>query len=316
MSDDADGIARHAEPVRLHTFLWLSIFAALATMGLKLAAWGLTGSVSLLSDALESVVNLAAAVVAFLAVRYAERPADQDHAYGHEKIEYFSSGLEGGLVLLAGVSIIWVAVERLVRPQERLDLDIGLLLAGLASLINLAVAVVLIRVGKARDSIAVEAGGRHLMSDVWTSGGILVGLGLVWFTGWKVLDPVMALLVAIWILWIGFDLMRRSFHGLMDRSLPDEEVRVLRETVQSFLGPEMAFHALRTRQSGPRRFADFHLLVPGAMTVQAAHDLANQIEAALAQSLPAFSTTIHVEPIEDRTSHEDLVIPPAGQVLN
>lgn len=304
--ESPSAVHAHDHPVALHSFLWLSILAALTTMGLKLAAWLMTGSVSLLSDALESVVNLAAAVVAFLAVRYAGRPADREHAYGHEKIQYFSSGLEGGLVLLAGASIIWVAGERLVNPQERLTLDLGLLLAGVAAAINAAVAVTLIRVGRARHAIAVEADGQHLMTDVWTSVGVLVGLGLVWLTGWVWLDPLLALAVAVVILWTGFDLMRRSFDGLMDRSLPDEELAVLRGVVTEFLGPDMTFHALRTRRSGPRRFADFHLLVPGAMTVQEAHDLANRIEAALAAALPELSATIHIEPIEDRTSHDDL----------
>lgn len=296
----------HAMPA--HSFLWLSIVAALVTMVLKTAAWGLTGSVSLLSDAMESVVNLVAAVVALLAVRYAGRPADRDHAYGHEKIEYFSSGLEGGLVLLAGVSIIWVAVRHLLAPTA-LDLDVGLLLATLAAGINLAVALVLLRVGKARRSIALEADAHHLLTDVWTSIGVLVGLVLVWLTGWVLLDPILALVVAVVILWTGFDLMRRSFNGLMDRALPDEEVALLRATVEAHLLPNMTFHAVRTRQAGMRRFADFHLLVPGAMSVQASHDLVNRIEAALVEALPELSVTVHIEPIEDRTSHEDIEVP-------
>jgi cation diffusion facilitator family transporter len=298
----------HSSRTPLHSFLWLSILAAVVTMALKLAAWAMTGSVGLLSDALESVVNLVAGVVAFLAVRYAGRPADSDHAYGHEKIEYFSSGIEGGMVLVAGLGIIWIAIPHFFKP-EPLVLDLGLVLAALAAGINLAVALVLLRVGKARKSIALEADGHHLMTDVWTSVGVIAGLCLVWLTGWVVLDPILAILVAVVILWTGFDLMWRSFNGLMDRALPEAEMTLLRETVQSHLGPNMTFHALRTRQAGMRRFADFHLLVPGAMTVQASHDLANAIEGALARAMPELSVTIHIEPIEDRTSHEDIEVP-------
>lgn len=306
----------HDHRVQLHSFLWLSILAALLTMGIKLVAWAVSGSVSLLSDALESIVNLVAAIVALIAVRYAGRPADQTHAYGHEKIEFFSSGLEGGLVLVAGLSIIGVAVDHLVHPPERLVLDLGLILTTVATLINLAVGMVLIRVGKQRSSIAVEADGHHLLTDVWTSIGVVLGLLLVWFTGWTLLDPIMAILVALVILWTGFNLMWRSFDGLMDRSLPEEQIHLMRGTVQTFLNAEMAFHALRTRQAGSRQFADFHLLVPGHTTVQEAHDLSNRIEAALNQLLPDLCITIHVEPIEDRSSHEDLAGYPPDQVLN
>lgn len=297
----------HGHETPLHSFLWLSIAAALTTMALKFAAWAMTGSVGLLSDALESVVNLVAAVVALLAVRYAGRPADRDHSYGHEKIEYFSSGIEGGLVWVAGISIVWVAVRRLLAPTP-LDLDFGLILAAIAAVINWAVATVLLRVGKARKSIALEADAHHLMTDVWTSVGVLGGLGLVWWTGWQILDPILAIVVALVILWTGFDLMRRSFNGLMDRSLPEIEVHLMRQIVSKHLKANMTFHALRTREAGMRRFADFHLLVPGAMSVQEAHDLSNEIEADLFRAMPELSVTVHIEPIEDRTSHEDLPV--------
>jgi len=283
----------------------LSILAALSTMALKVAAWRLTGSVGLLSDAAESLVNLTAAIVAFLALLYAARPVDRDHTYGHEKIEFFSSGLEGSLVFLAAVAIAWSAIDRLVRGGELQRLDLGLALCLGAALINLAVARVLLRAGRRYQSIVLEADGQHLMTDVWTSAAVLGGLGLAWLTNALWLDPLLALVMAIHILGTGWRLVRRSFDGLMDRALPDEEVAQLRETIETHLGPGMAFHALRTRRAGSRRFADFHLLVPGEMTVAEAHALADRVEAVLRTTLVNLEVTIHLEPIEARSSWED-----------
>jgi cation diffusion facilitator family transporter len=285
--------------------LQLSIAAALLTLGLKGLAWWLTGSVSLLSDALESIINLAAAVAAYAAVWYAARPADASHPFGHEKIEYFSSGLEGGLILVAAGGIAWTAVERLIHPRPLEGLTLGLGLSLLAACINGLVAWMLLHVGRKHGSIVLEADGQHLMTDVWTSAGVLAGLGLVAWTGQYWLDPVLALLVAANILWTGASLVWRSFKGLMDAALPEEELEAIRTAVRAQLEPGMDFHALRTRQAGRRRFADFHLLVPGRMTVQSAHDLMNRIEKAVEEALPGLEVTVHVEPAESHEAWHD-----------
>jgi cation diffusion facilitator family transporter len=283
----------------------LSIAAAILTMVLKTVAWWVTGSVGLLSDAAESVVNLVAASFAYFALLYAARPVDRDHTYGHEKIVFFSSGLEGGLIFFAALVIAWSAVDRLLTGPAVQSLDLGLALSSVAALLNFGVARLLLRVGRRHHSLVLEADGQHLMTDVWTSAGVLIGLGLVRVTGQVWLDPVVALLVASNILWTGYGLVRRSFHGLMDRALPDAEVARLREVITSHLETGMAFHALRTRQAGSRRFADFHLLVPGAMSVRSAHQLADRIENALRGALDQLEVTIHLEPIEERTAWED-----------
>src|SRR5262249_30980377 len=252
----------------------LSIAAAIVTMGIKTVAWWITGSVGLLSDAAESVVNLVAAGFAYFALLYAAQPADREHTYGHEKIEFFSSGLEGGLIFFAALVIAWSAIHRLLTGPAVQSLELGLALSSGAALINLGVGLLLLREGRRHRSIVLEADGKHLLTDVWTSVGVLVGLGLVLATGAVWLDPVLALLVAANILWTGFGLVRRSFHGLMDRALPDAELARIREVIASHLATGMTFHALRTRQAGSRRFADFHLLVPGVMSVGSAHELA------------------------------------------
>jgi cation diffusion facilitator family transporter len=285
--------------------LVLSIGAALVTLVLKSVAYFVTGSVGLLSDALESVINLTAATLAYLSVRYAARPVDASHTYGHEKIEFFSSGLEGGLILAAAGGIAWYAIDRLRAAHQLQALGIGLALSLVASLINLAVAVVLLRAGKKHGSIVLEADGKHLLTDVWSSVAVLAGLGLVMLTGRAWLDPAVALAVAAGLLWTGGDLLRRSFDGLMDRALPDDELARLRAVIAENLGPDMDFHALRTRRAGTRRFADFHLLVPGAQPVRDAHHQGERIEAAILAALPGIEVTIHIEPIEERRSYED-----------
>lgn len=290
---------------RLRRLISLSVAAAIVTLGLKSAAHLITGSVGLLSDALESFINLLAALIAFLSLTYAARPADATHTYGHEKIEFFSSGLEGLFIIFAGVGIVWTAVLRLITRAPLESLGLGTAIAVGASLVNLAVARVLIREGKEHHSIVLEADGRHLMTDVWTSVAVVGALGLVWLTGWIVLDPVVAIIVAFNIGWTGFGLIRRSFNGLMDHALPEEEQEQFRAAVRSQLPPRMSFHALRTRRAGARRFADFHLLVPGTMSVRDAHDLAERIEASLREILPGLEVTIHIEPIEALESWSD-----------
>ncbi len=280
----------------------LSVAAGVATLILKVGAFWLTGSVGLLSDAAESTVNLTAALFAFAMLSYAGRPPDETHHYGHEKAEYFSSGLEGGLILVAAAGIAYAAVDRLLHPRPLHDLGIGLTVALLASAINLVVALVLLRFSKHFDSIALEADAHHLLTDVWTSVGVVVGVGLAGLTGWYVLDPIIALVVAVNIVRVGVDLMRRSTHGLLDRALPDEEIGEIREAIAQVAGDEAIYHGLRTRKSGSRRFVDFHLLVPGRTTVQEAHDLAERIEAEIRRRLPNTQVTIHAEPEEDAAS--------------
>lgn len=283
----------------------LSILAALLTMGLKFTAFYVSGSIGLLSDALESVINLVASVLALLALWYAARPPDAEHTYGHEKISYFSSGIEGMLILIAAATIAWEAVRHLFAPQPLEHLDIGLLFSAIASVINFGVALLLLREGRKHRSIILEADGHHLMTDVITSGAVIIALGLVWATGWLWLDPIIALLVAFHILATGLILMRRSFDGLMDRAWPVKDLEQLRMTISEHLKPGMAFHALRTRTAGPRRLIEFHLLVNGEMSLKEAHDFAQQLEDTLRRDDRNLDVTIHLEPIEAEESWGD-----------
>ncbi len=288
----------------------LSILAAVVTLALKWLAYYLTGSVGLLSEAAESGVNLLAAVTALASLWYSAQPVDTSHTYGHEKIEYFSSGLEGVLILVAAGAIAWFAVNRLIHPEPLEPLNVGMLLAIVSAGINLAVARLLLRVGRAHSSIVLEADGRHLMTDVWTTAAVVGGLALVWLTEKYWLDPLLGLGVAVNILWTGFELLRRSFHGLMDHALPEEEQAAVRAAIETQIGPGMDYHALRTRQAGSRRFADFHLLVPGSFSVRRAHELTSQIEQAIGNALPNMEVTVHIEPIEDRAAWEDSELVP------
>ncbi len=289
----------------LKRYAWLSIAAALATILLKGLAWQLTGSVGLLSDAIESFVNLAGALMALLMLTLAERPADQDHAFGHGKSEYFSSAFEGFLIFLAAVSIAYAAIDRLMRPQPLEAVGLGLLVSVAASLINLVVARILLEVGRRRHSITLEADAHHLLTDVWTSVGVIVGVGLVWLTGWLWLDAAIALLVAANILWTGWRLMSRSADGLMDMSLPPEELGRIETLLAGYRAQGLAFHALRTRQSGSRAFVMLHVLVPGQWTVQQGHEWAERIEADIRVVLPHAHVTTHLEPLEDPVSMID-----------
>ena len=292
-------------PAGLRAVVLLSVLAALITIGLKTAAWALTGSVGLMSDALESGVNLVAALTAYLSLRYAHRPIDATHTYGHEKIEFMASGLEGLLIVLAGGGTAWIAIDRLIHPTELKDLDVGATLAIVASCINLAVGLILIRTGRRNHSIVLEGDGKHLLADVWTSVAVVTGLIVVWATGVQALDPIIAIIVGLHIIWIGVGLMRRSVDGLMDHALEPEVQELIRQTIRTHSPPESAFHALRTRQGGTRKFADFHLLVPGATSVSAAHDIGTKIEDALRTAVHGLEVTIHIEPIEEEVSFED-----------
>jgi cation diffusion facilitator family transporter len=295
--------------------LLLSMLAALVTIGLKSTAYWLTGSVGLLSEALESVVNLVAAGTVYVSLRYAARPVDASHTYGHEKIEYFSSGLEGVLIMVAAGAICWYALTSLFAPRPLEALGLGAFISLLAAGVNGAVGLLLLREGKRHGSIAVEADGRHLLTDVWTTGGVLLALGLVHWTGWSLFDPIVALVVVGNILWTGGVLVRRSFDGLMDHAVPEAEQDAVRDVIEAHLGPDMDYHALRTRQAGSRRFVDFHLLVPGVMTVKEAHALIDRIERALEELLPLLEVTIHVEPIEERTAWEDSALVPLEEKM-
>lgn len=287
---------------RLTRYAWLSIAAAVVTILLKGAAWWMTGSVGLLSDALESLVNLAAAMMALWALSVAATPADERHAHGREKAEYFSSAFEGMLILVAAISIAYAAVDRLWSPQPIGSVGAGLAVAVVASLINLAVARVLLKVGREHRSITLEADAHHLMTDVWTSVGVVAGVALVWFSGWLWLDPVIALLVALNIVWTGLQLMRRSVEGLMDVSLPPEQLAGIEGVLDGYRAQGLDFHALRTRQSGSRAFVTVHVLVPGAWTVKQGHDCVERIEHDIRGAVPNAHVLTHLEPLEDPVS--------------
>ncbi|MBE7459967.1 MAG: cation transporter [Zoogloeaceae bacterium] len=289
----------------LKPFAWLSIAAAVATIVLKTGAWWLTGSVGLLSDALESVVNLAGALMALWMLSVAEQPPDELHAYGHGKAEYFSSGFEGFLILLAAISIGWAAVERLLHPQPLEQVGLGLAASVAASIINFWTARILLEVGRTHHSITLEADARHLLTDVWTSIGVVAGVAAVALTGWLWLDPVLALLVAANIVWTGYQLIRRSTAGLMDAALPGERQEAIEAVLERYRQGGTEFHQLLTRQAGARAFVSLHVLVPGEWSVQQGHDHAERIEADLRAAVPNAHVLTHLEPIEDPLSHED-----------
>jgi cation diffusion facilitator family transporter len=285
----------------------LSIATSLATMVLKFGAWWITGSVSLWSDALESFVNLAAGLTALGALTIAVRPADDDHAYGHDKAEYFASGVEGGLILVAAGAIVWSAVQRLTAPQPLESLGLGIAVSVAASAMNFATAGVMMRAARRYDSITLEADAKHLLADVWTSAGILAGLAVVMVAPqWSILDPLMAIAVAVHIVFTGVDLVRRSADGLMDASLPAAEIRVVEDAIRSELPAGGEFHALRTRKAGRARFIEFHLGVPGGESVASAHALCDRMETAIEARLANARVTIHVEPAEDNRSSNPL----------
>ncbi|HJS19526.1 MAG TPA: cation diffusion facilitator family transporter [Anaerolineales bacterium] len=295
--------------VYLTRFAWLSIGAALATMALKALAYNLTGSVGLLSDAIESLVNLAGAVIALITLTIAARPADESHVYGHSKAEYFASFAEGLLILAAAVGIINAAVNRLIHPQDLQELGIGLVVSGLASLINFLVARILMEQGKKRDSISLEADSQHLMTDVWTSVGVIGGVAIAGVTGWYILDPLLAIVVALNILWTSVQLIRRSVQGLMDAALPEHEQKLITDVMMKYRPKGVSFHALRTRQAAARRFISVHMLVPGDWTVHDAHHIAEDFESDIRAALGGVVTVFtHLEPVEDELSMEDMFL--------
>jgi cation diffusion facilitator family transporter len=290
------GLARYA---------WLSIGAAVLTIGLKLAAFVVTGSVGLLSDAAESVVNLVAAVIALVALTVAARPPDASHHYGHGKAEYFSAGLEGLMIFVAAAVILVAAVRRLLDPQPLEDIGLGLAITLVATAINGAVGFLLIRVGRHHRSPTLVADGQHLMTDVWTSVGVVAGVLLVGLTGWLPLDPIIAIAVALNILVMGTRLVLSSASGLLDAALPREELARLTAVLDARTTDEVSFHGLQTRESGRHRFVTVHVLVPGTWSVQQAHDVVEEIEAEIRSVLEDVEVTTHVEPREDERSYGD-----------
>ena len=286
----------------------LSIATSLATLALKFGAYFLTNSVSLLSDALEALVNLAAGIIALAALTIAETPADDRHTYGHDKAEYFSSGVEGTLILVAALSIIYAAWDRFQHPAPLANLGPGIIVGLLAAAMNYATARLMLNVARKHDSITIEADARHLLTDVWTSGGVLGGLLIILFVPqWHVLDPLIAIGVALHIIYTGIGLLRRSVDGLMDTALSPHEIRETEQLIRAELPTGTTFHALRTRKSGARRFIEFHLLVPGEMSVNESHVLCDRIEESITGQLAKASVTIHVEPQE---AHEPHGLPP------
>jgi len=290
----------------LERFAWLSIAAAIATIALKALAWWLTGSVGLLSDALESLVNLAATLLMLSMLRLAATPPGQAFPYGLSKAEYISAGVEGALIVLAAGGILFAAIPRLIRPEPLEAPLLGLSITVIASLINLGVATVLIRAGKRHDSITLEADGKHLMTDVWTSAGVIAGVALVYLTGWQRLDPLVALAVAFHVVWTGVGLVRRSVVGLLDAAIsPEDQNEVNKIFTEYARRYAVKFHAFRTRQSGSRRFISFHLLVPDEWSVKRAHQLSEEIEERIRSLVPNSGVLVHIEPISDPASYDD-----------
>lgn len=290
----------------LERFAWLSVATGFVVLGLKLTAWRLTDSVGLLSDALESTVNIGAALVAVFALRAANRPADAEHHYGHGKAEYLSAMVEGFLILTASAAIIATAILRLLNPRPLEDVGIGLAISVLASVLNGVVAFILIRVGREHRSMVLVADGKHLLTDVWTSAGVVVAVGAVALTGWEILDPLIALAVGANILWTGWGLLRDSVSGLLDERLPDEDIAKVVAVLAAKESETVHFHALQSRASGRQRFVSMHMLVPGVTPVVQAHDLAQDIEDEIDAVLPGTVASIHIEPLEDPRAWDDI----------
>lgn len=289
----------------LASYAWLSIAAALTTMALKGGAAWLTGSVGLLSDALESFVNLGAALLALWMLRVAIGPPDEKHPFGYSKAEYFSAVVEGGLIIVAALAIVAVALPRLIEPQPIEAFGAGVVISLAATAINLGVALVLLRASQRHHSVALEADAHHLLTDVWTSIAIVVGVGAIALTGWLILDPLIGIAVAAYIVWTGVGVIRRSVWGLMDRALPENELARIKAILDPYRSKGMDYHALRTRRAGRRRLVEMHLLVPGAMTVREGHRVADEIEEKIRSALPGTGVLTHMEPIEDAASYRD-----------
>lgn len=296
-----------SDKISLTRFAWLSVLAAVFTISLKTIAYLITGSVGLFSDALESVVNLVGALMALAMLTIAARPPDDDHAYGHNKAEYFSSGVEGMLIVAAALGIGITAIPRLINPKPLEQIGLGLIVSVSASLINLAVSIILMKAGKKYNSITLEADAKHLMTDVWTSVGVLLGVGGVALTDWERLDPIIAIIVAGNIIRTGINIMRKSAFGLMDASLSNEEQNKIKEILDQYIKKGIQYHALRTREAGARKFISLHILVPGMWTVQQSHKLLEDLENDIRNALIGPTTVFtHLESLDDPTSWDDI----------
>ncbi len=308
-----------AAPLDLTRYAWLSVGAALLTIGLKSGAYLLTGSVGLLSDAAESLVNLVAALVALVALKVASTPADNEHHFGHGKAEYFSAAVEGQMIFIAAVFIIWSAVQRFMAPTELENVGIGLGISVLASLINGGVALILLRAGRQHRSITLVADGKHLMTDVWTSVGVVCGVLAVALTGWLRLDPLIAMAVGLNIVWTGYRLLRESVDGLMDKALPEDVHAQINEILDRHTTSDVRFHAVHTREAGRASFVSLHVLVPGTWSVEQGHDVCEAVEADIRTVLDHVTIDTHLEPIEDPRAYEHDagigLVQPEGPVL-
>lgn len=291
--------------VPLTRFAWLCVAAALVTIALKAAAWWLTGSVGLLSDALESLVNLAGALMALAMLALAAQPPDDDHAYGHDKAEYFSSGFEGLLIIAAAIGIGWAAIDRLMSPRALLAIDLGVAVSVAAALINGLTARVLFGAARRHESVALAGSAHHLMTDVWTSVGVIIGVVVVGVSGIGWLDPVLALAVAANIVRTGWHLVRGAFDGLMDAALPAEQRRTIEATLARFETHGVRFHALRTRKAGANAFVSLHVLVPDEWTVRVGHEWVERIEEAIREAVPRSRVFTHLEPRDDPAAYSD-----------
>lgn len=304
--DISEAPPRHRPPDDLSRFAWLSIAAAAVTILLKTLAWRITGSVGLLSDAAESLVNLVGAIIALVALKVSIRPPDKNHPFGHSKAEYFSAGAEGMMIFIAAAVIMYTAVQRFIHPRPIEDVGIGLLVSVLASVVNGLVAWVLLKNGRQRRSMTLIADGKHMLTDVWTSVGVLVGVGLVWLTGWQRLDPIVAFAVGVNILVTGAKLVGQSGTALLDVSLPKEDNEAIRDFLDAHSNDHVKFHAVRTREAGYRRFLEFHMLVPGSWTVKQGHDAMEDLIDEILDEWPEMRVSGHLEPIEDPRSYEDM----------
>ncbi len=286
-------------------YILFSVATSLVNMALKAGAYLLTGSVGLLSDALESGVNLAAALVALATLSYAHSGEDEDHNFGHEKAEYFSSGIEGALIFVAAAAIIWSAIPRLIEPRPLEQVGVGLALSVAAAAANLLCGWFLLKGAREHRSITLEADAHHLLTDVWTTVGVIAAVAVVHFTGWLLLDPLIAIAVALQILWTGWSLIRRSFDGLMDRAIPEEERARIVAVLEQVKARGGDYHRLRTRVSGKKSFVDVHILLPGTMSVHEGHDLAHRLEAQIEEAVPHVEVLTHLESLEDPRSWDD-----------
>lgn len=290
----------------LTRYAWLSVAAAIATIALKAGAYYLTGSVGILSDALESLVNLAGAIIALAMLTIAARPPDEEHAFGHGKAEYFASGAEGAMIIIAAASIAVAAINRLLNPQPLQQVGLGLAVTFFATLINLIVALIIRRAGRQHHSVTLDANSRHLMTDVWTSIGVIVSVGIVSVSKLQFLDPIIALVVAANIVREGFIIVRGSVLGLMDTAISTEEYSCVVAVLDSYKQENVTYHALRTRQAGKRRFVSVHILVPGEWTVHKGHEMLEQIERELIEAIPNLTVLTHLESLEDPASWDDI----------